>query len=206
MRYTLFLLAAVFAAITMSGCAFGTDYVKLNKYSASSPAEKPGSGVEVYLAKAEDNRSQPEYVGQKAGGYIALEKGIDLSKVVTSSVSDCLDSYGYVVKGAEGAPAGARVLNVSVDELWTTFVAGFWTVDGNAKIKISFELVEKDTNRVLWKKKIGKGAIDSGMAATPSLFEDSLNDALKAAMQEFETVISTPEFKNAVSRPAEAKN
>ena len=202
----LFISASIF--ISLFGCAYGTDYVKVERYSASSADEKPGQDLEVYVLKAEDNRSQPEYVGKKAAGYVALESGINLAKIMTDSVSDSLESYGYIVKRVENTDSiqsGAKVLNTSIDEFWTDFVPGYWSVDASSRMRVSFELVEKGTDRVVWKKKIGKGAkASSAMGATPSLFEESLNDVYKQTLDTFHEAAGSPEFKNGMTKKSVA--
>jgi hypothetical protein len=210
MRYAKYLVVMAVLAISMGGCAFGTDYVHVTPQRGTSSSEKPGKGIEVYMTRVEDARSEPERVGQKQSGYVALEQGIDLTKVVSDSVANCLDSYGYTVKYVDdinkiNVPEGqsVKVLNTSIDEFWTTFVAGFWTVDANAKVRMSFEVDEKGTDRVLWKKKIGKGATcSSGFGATPGLFEESLNNALAEEMNGLGEAVSSQEFIKAVSEPA----
>ncbi len=190
------LVVSIVLLLPLVGCAFGTDYVKINKYAPVESSDK-GKGVVVYVAKMEDNRPQPEYLGQKAGGYIALEKGLNLSDILTRNVVSSLENAGYTVKYGEGSiPEGQPVLHPSLEELWTTFVQGFWTVDANTKARMDFELTEGD--RTLWKKKIGKGHTESAVAAPPGLFEDSLNAALSDVMKELESGVSSDEFKNAV--------
>jgi hypothetical protein len=208
MKHLLHLFIAAAIIVPLFGCAYGTDYVKVERYTATSSDEKPGQDLEVYVLKAEDNRSQPEYVGKKAAGYVALEPGINLTKIMTDSVSDSLESYGYIVKRVEnmdsvqpGEGKTAKVLNTSIDEFWTDFVPGYWSVDASSRMRVSFELVEKGTDRVVWKKKIGKGAKESSaMGATPSLFEDSLNNVFKQTMDTFREAVGAPEFKNGMTK------
>jgi len=196
MKHLLHLFIAAAIIVPVFGCAFGTDYVKINRYTPAGSSDT-GKGAVVYVAKMEDNRPQPEYLGQKAGGYIALEKGLNMSDILTRNVVSTLENAGYTVKYGEGSiPEGQPVLHPSLEELWTSFVQGFWTVDANTKARMDFELTEGD--HTLWKKKIGKGHIESGVAAPPGLFEDSLNAALSDVMKELESGVSSEEFKNAV--------
>ncbi len=189
------------------GCAFGTDYVHINNYTPKTSGNS-GSGMVVYVAKAQDNRSEPQYVGQKTAGYVALEKELNLSRIVTGSVIACLESEGYKVENppAPGAAAmnvpNIRVLNTSIDDLWTTPVSGFWTVDANANAKLTFELNDT-TGRTAWKKVIGKGDVESSAVGwTPGLFEDSLNGALGKVMDSFRSDIARSDFKNALLQGA----
>jgi len=204
MKYLKLIVLVGVLTMPMFGCAFGTDYVKIFKYSPKGSGSS-GSGAEVYVVKAEDNRSQPEYLGQKAGGYVAIEKGLDLSKIMTDSVVSTLESEGYSVKytdnpGLVVTAGGQKIkyLNTSIDELWTTFVQGFWTVDANARAKVTFELKESGTDRVLWKKVIGKGDTESAMSAPPGLFQDALNAAMTKVMEDFQSNASSGDFKNAL--------
>ena len=200
MRYLKLALACALM-LPAFGCAFGTDYVHINRYTPKASGSS-GNGMEVYVAKAQDNRSEPSYLGQKAGGYVALEKGLDLSNIVTDSVVSALENEGYKVSYSENPSAaapgqGVKVLNTSIDELWTTFVQGFWTVDANARAKLTFEL-DDQSGRRLWKKIIGKGDVNSAVAAPPGLFEDALNGALGKVMDDFRSDIASTEFKNAI--------
>ena len=180
------------------GCAFGTDYVHIDNYTPRNSGNS-GNGMVVYVAKAQDNRSEPQYLGQKAGGYIALEQELNLSHIVTGSVISCLESEGYKVENPPAAVPGQnfKVLNTSIDDLWTTFVQGFWTVDANARAKLTFEL-DDQTGRTVWKRVIGKGDVNSAVAAPPGLFQDALNGALDKVMDEFHSEIAQSDFKNAL--------
>jgi hypothetical protein len=206
MKYLKLLLCVSLLALPLFGCAFGTDYVKINKYTpeVTSSSGSSGEGKVVYLTKVEDNRSQPEYLGQKAGGYIALEKGLNLADIETTSIANCLESAGYTVKYSDNPPEKCAVLHASVEELWTTFVQGFWTVDADAKAKMEFELTDSSGTRTLWRKKIGKGAVNSAVAAPPGLFEDALNESLAEVMKEFQSEVSSDGFAKAVSAASEA--
>ncbi len=185
------------------GCAFGTDYVHINNYTPKGYGNS-GNGTVVYVAKAQDNRAEPQYVGQKTAGYVALEKELNLTHIVTRSVKSCLESEGYRVENppAPGTVAinapNIRVLNTSIDDLWTTPVSGFWTVDANANAKLTFEL-DDQTGRTVWKKIIGKGDVESSAVGwTPGLFQDSLNGALGKVMDSFRSDIAQSDFKNAL--------
>ncbi len=192
---------AVALLFILSGCAYGTDYVHINTYTPKS-SSNDGSGYVVYVAKAQDNRAEPQFVGQKPAGYVAMEKNLNLSKIITFSVLTTIESAGYDVKYSEKysdtPPLGVNVLNISIDELWSTFVGGFWTVDGNARAKLTFELDDSNGRR-LWKKVIGKGDVESnGAGIMPQLFEDSLNGALRKVMDGFSSDIKKSDFKKAL--------
>ncbi len=203
MKHVRFFALVCLLILPAMGCAFGTDYVHINNYVPKGSGNS-GSGIVVYVAKAQDNRSEPQYVGQKTAGYVALEKELNLSHIVTSSVIACLESEGYKVENppAPGTPAmnvtNIKVLNTSIDDLWTTPVSGFWTVDANANAKLTFEL-DDQTGRTAWKKVIGKGNVESSAVGwTPGLFEDSLNGALGKVMDAFHSDIAQSDFKNAL--------
>ena len=208
------IMLACILLLPISGCAFGTDYVHLDRYTPQAPAERPGEGVTVYVAKAVDSREN-SYIGEKRNGFgmhtgnVAIEEGESLTSIITGSVSDCLSAYGYIVKGAEdvGQPGAAgrpaRVLSTSIDELWVWPVAGFWTVDAASKMRLVFTLKDQGSEQVLWSKEVfGSDKASSAFGVTTGLYEESLGKTVSAVMKDFQGAISSAKFKVALEGQA----
>ncbi len=209
MKWFKLLLSFSLLVLPLYGCAMGTDYVKVS-HTAETPAEKPGKGEVVYVAKAVDNRPEKNLVGQKRNsvgvrmGQVALEKGLNLPDLVTSAVADSLSTYGYIVKymeedAAKDAHDEVMVMHTTINEFWTDFSPGFFTVDANANVGLYFELKTSGTDNVAWNKEVfEKATASSALGATPALYEESLNLAFGKALEDFQQGILSAEFRNAV--------
>jgi hypothetical protein len=200
------ILCLLLLVVPMLGCGKDIAYLKNvpAKYIAETPASKPGRGERIYVANATDDREEAEDI---YGQAIAVpEKGTALTTAVTDSIKDCLITYGYVVVEVKDAAAAqpepgrpARILYTSIESLYCRRELGYVVSDIGIS-KLSFDLKERGGTKPIWSDRVDKKAeVVSAVMASIVDAENAVNKAFAESMKAFESDISSPDFRNALT-------
>lgn len=179
---------ALFLAITLSGCAFGTRHVLLTY----QPLRPPGSpkGVTIFIAPFEDRRQTPQLVGHVLNGYGWKTAKIKTRNEVSQWVHDALAAelrntgYDVAVNGTpEAAMVSGKVLHVDC--------TSYWTYEGTVNLEIE---VRRGHNVLLQKTYLGEA--DRGLVLAlraksyGAVLEEALQVTLGKAVNDLEGVLA----------------
>ena len=199
-------LAKAFNNRTTSGMAG----MKRNSYGVVTGAP---NGYIVYYDKsfARDVRPIPGLVGVKRNyggavmGQVALVDGQTIEGVVATAIADTLKCHNFIIKDVEelkndyDAGKDARILYPRISNFWCDFFPGLLLIDVVSCVSVEMNIKINDTGRSVYKKEFSECAKCSGIAATESLFDESMNKGFKAAMDDFGQAVSSPDFKKALT-------
>ena len=163
---TVILAAAV--AVTLAGCAFGTNHVRL-----PGPPEtaEPGQGAVMRVAVRD---ARPDVsgaqVGFKRNGYgsktggVELERGEPVTDVLTRDLVSLFRERGYRARGDRGDEElrlNAELVNFLIDNK-----QGFWSgsLEGIAVVKL--QIVDVASGREVWSDIVRANYVKSGLQFT----------------------------------------
>lgn len=146
------IIALLFAAATLSACAYGDAKLALGYDAATGKAgllsEAPRATL--YLADVEDRRIEKERIGYKRNGFGAKTADIISDRpppeLVKEALAEVLKKNNHVL----GEAAERYALKSSLSQFWFDYKTGFVSVEFYGQVQTELSLVDQTTGAILY--------------------------------------------------------
>ena len=214
-------LALLLATLLVTGCATGTAKIRLIDPNAPAPerwtsnyvknhlqhqvVDPPDDAPLFRLIEFVDDRPRPDILGLKKNTYgmemgnVALADDGDLEEIWLQHLVSTFAAAGFRLELAhrgligEGASDAvpAALAEVELDSFWAEFMPGFWSVDARSDVQFELALIDPETSAPIYSQRFGGQGEVSGGAIFAQDFEESLNQAHRAAMEQLLEALQT---------------
>lgn len=188
------LVATLFFALALSGCAIIEDNIAVNYVAPPNLSVVEGaSAVSVSLSGEDARVANKDRVSTKKNGYgmemAAIRAKNDVVQLVKSAVEHELTSLGFKV-----GESNERI-TISLDTFYNDFKPGFWS--GNAVAEVAFTLkAYKSDGRLIYSRSYKGVGMENGIMIYSG---DNANAALqKALTNAMSTVIADQDLHRAL--------
>ena len=208
MKRYLSILVIVILAVFLNGCA---DTLKVTHDPLAQVENKKEGNILVKEFKDSRDPSFIEHIGRERNGWGMVIYTYDsrdrIEPLLTGYFAEALREAGYsvVVEGTQGKsiPPDFKADAIIEGEILVFWIDAFVQIWQD--ISISVKALEKDTNKILWEKKIVSEETSYIGRGKLSNFEKVINKALTNALNEAAKDFASDEFYRSIKTNKETQ-